>query len=35
MITKTFEKGLWHYWLGERLLMTSIKEMSIEDIVIV
>lgn len=34
MITKTFEKGLYHYWLEGKLLMTSLKNIDVKDIVI-
>jgi len=34
MITKTFDKGLWHYWHEGKLLMTSTKNISVEDIVV-
>ena len=34
MITKTFENGLYCYWLDGKLLMTSLKDINVKDIVI-
>ena len=31
MITKTFENGLFYYWLNGKLLMTSLKNIDVKE----